>query len=129
MYSMRLGLTTRVAFGFAIALLMLALVSGVSYWNILRFSENSHGVTRTYEVLAEVHHFRSALSLTSAASRGFLLEPSERFQRQFDQNKGEVTSSFAHLRELTIENPHQQARLNILDPLMLERLASFDEIM
>ncbi len=124
---MRLGLTSRVVLGFGVALFMLAAVSGVSYWNIRGYSENARMVSHTYEVLAEVHHLRSALAIASSASRGFVLAPTEDFNQRFQDAHREVRSSMNHLRELTTDNPRQQARLDVLEPEIVGRLAEMDE--
>jgi PAS domain S-box-containing protein len=107
---------------------MLATVSGVSYWNIRRYSQSARAVSHTYEVLAEVHHLRSALAIASSSSRGILISPNTVFTTRFQDAHGEVRTTLLRLRELTTDNPRQQARLNDLEPEVLGRLAAFDEI-
>src|ERR1022692_4904262 len=107
---------------------MLATVSGLSYWNIRRYSESARAVSRTYEVLAEVHHLRSALAIASSSSRGFVLSPTAVFTTRFQDAHGEVRTTLGHLRQLTRDNQRQQARLDVLEPEIIGRLADLDEI-
>jgi PAS domain S-box-containing protein len=125
----RLGLTSRVVLGFGVALFMLATVSGVSYWNIRRYSESARLASHSYEVLAEVHHLRSALSIASSSSRGYVLAPTETFATRFREGNDEVRTSLRRLRELTRDNPRHQKRMDILEPEILDRLAAFDQVM
>jgi CHASE3 domain sensor protein len=118
-----------VVLGFGVALFMLATVSGVSYWNIRRYSESARLLSHTYEVLAEVHHLRSALAIASSSSRGFLLSPTLVFATRFQDANIEVRTTLLRLHELTHGSQRQQARLDVLEPETLGRLAAFEEIM
>jgi PAS domain S-box-containing protein len=117
-----------VVLGFGVLLFMLATVSGLSYWNIRRYSESARAVSHTYEVLAEVHHLRSALAIASSSSRGFVLSPTAVFTTRFQDAHGEVRTTLGHLRQLTRDNQRQQARLDVLEPEIIGRLADLDEI-
>src|SRR6266404_123527 len=125
---MRLGLTTRVILGFGAALLMLAVVSGISYWNILTFSESARLVSRTHDALANVHQLRSELAVAGASARGVVLVPNDRFFSRYMEARTAMLASVAVLRQKTSDNPEQTKHVAKLETMLAGRVAFLDEI-
>ncbi|HKX04672.1 MAG TPA: CHASE3 domain-containing protein, partial [Methylomirabilota bacterium] len=109
----------------AVALLVVALVidAGLALHNIREVAVSLQWVSHTNEVLARLEAVLSTLKDAETGQRGYLLtgEASylEPYREAVDRLPGQTTA----LRQLTLDNPAQTARVLRLDELATRRMA------
>jgi methyl-accepting chemotaxis protein len=117
----------RLVAGFSAALVLLAVVGGISYVNAGSMRETSQSVTHTYEVLAAVARIEGTLKDAETGQRGFLITGMDGYldpyRAAFDRQETEI-DAFA---ELTSDNPAQQERAQALRGLVDDKFAEMQE--
>jgi len=113
----------KLAAGFSISLLLLALIGAVSYGTFDALTSTSYLVTHTHAVL---EHGAKALSLLKDAEtgqRGFVIAGEEAFLDPYLAALKDLPAVVAETRELTRDNPDQQRRLDEVEALIARKLA------
>ena len=82
-------------------------------------------VDHTFEVQSTAQTLLSQVQAAENGQRGFLITGDDDYLKRFDGALARVPELLASLRRLTADNPHQQARLDRLEPLVKAR---FDRI-
>ena len=118
----------QMAFGFTIPILILIMLGFVSYENTQRLMQTSNMVVHTTEVLGNTNELLSDLQDVETGQRGYIITGRDEFLEPY--NKGVVSSarSFSKLRALTSDNPRQQRRLELLQPIMKDLIAHAQSI-
>jgi len=98
-----------VGFGITLAVLLAGGVAG--YVNLNRLSENERLVAHTHEVIGELEALSSTLKDAETGQRGYLLTENAKYLQPHDDALQRVDGILTHLKELTSDNPDQQARL------------------
>jgi PAS domain S-box-containing protein len=80
-------------------------------------------------VLDQLSTLESKLYLAEASQRSYYISQRQAFLDERDSASGELQQILPRLRELTADNPGQQARLLELQRLLDQRLASFEEFL
>lgn len=78
----------------------------------------------TYRVLIQTDKLQAALQTAETANRGYLLTGGSNFLASFNDSMKAVPQELNRLREMTIDNPAQQANIGRLTFTVGERLAS-----
>jgi methyl-accepting chemotaxis protein len=118
----------KIAAGFGIAFVFLAVLGLVSYRSLLRINDSAFWVSHTFEVLETLANFESLLNDLESGQRGFLLTGQEDFLKPYETARMEVEKKRLQLLKLTEDNPRQQERLKELGPLLAARLAVAQDI-
>ncbi len=113
----------RLRLGFAGALLLLVATGLISQYCLKQWMGSSVWVAHTYDVLAELQRLSAAVHIAQRDERGYLLTPDPKLQARFFEAQTQVRSHLSQLRFLTTDNPRQQRRLDILEPLLDRSLA------
>jgi signal transduction histidine kinase/ActR/RegA family two-component response regulator len=90
-----------------------------------RSREADRLVDHTFEVQSTAQVLLSQVQAAENGQRGFLITGDDDYLKRFDGALARVPELLANLRYLTADNPHQQARLDRLEPLVKAR---FDRI-
>jgi methyl-accepting chemotaxis protein len=101
----------RIGFGFGLAVALLLIVGVVAYRSNDALVENNHRVIHTHQVLEQVAHALSFMKDAETGQRGFLLTGNETYLEPYRGALASIERTMTDLRELTADNPHQQARL------------------
>jgi len=117
----------RLAAGYAAMLALMAIVGIVSFTNTSALVTNSEWVEHTHEVITETDAVLASLSDAEAGQRGFVITGVQAYLEPYTAARDEVAVHAAALRELTIDNAVQQARLDELAPLIEEKFAEMQE--
>lgn len=117
---------TRIALGFALPVAILAVVGAVTYRTTDALIENNHLVTHTHQVLETIGHVLSSLKDAETGQRGYLLTGEEGYLEPWKSALGPIRTAMAELRDLTVDNPHQQRRLDQALPLVSAKLAELE---
>ena len=90
-----------------------------------RSREADRLVDHTFEVQSTAQDLLSQVQAAENSQRGFLITGDDAYLKRFDGALARVPELLASMRQLTADNPHQQARLDRLEPLVKAR---FDRI-
>ena len=113
--------------GLRLVLAVLAANAGVAYWNTGRVFANGRAVAHTHEVLAEVAGVLSAVQDAETGQRGYLVTGDPAYLQPYDAALASVGSRLGRLRDLTQDNPGQQARIASLEGEITAKLAELAE--
>src|SRR5712691_8283235 len=108
--------------GFVAAAVILVLVGWESYRNTARFAEAAGGRKHTYEVLRNLDETVARLVDAETGQRGYLLTGEESYLEPYRAAIKNIDQTIGNLRSLTSDNPNQQKRIQILEPLVERKL-------
>lgn len=99
---------------FTISLLLIILISALSYKHINSLSQSAKQVVHTHKVQIELEQLISNLKDAETGQRGFLITNDSVFLQPFIDARVKVNESFNTLKTLTADNPRQQTNLDSL---------------
>ena len=91
--------------------------------------ENARWVAHTHEVLTQLEATATGVTQAEAELRGFLLTDQESYLGPYSNGLIETRRRLKTVRQLTADNPGQQARIDKLEPLILRRLDLLDMLL
>jgi signal transduction histidine kinase/CheY-like chemotaxis protein/CHASE3 domain sensor protein len=104
------------------------LVSGViAYANIQALRENNQRVVQTHDVLVATDSILSTAQDAETGQRGFLLTGNDRYLEPYTQAVGAIPERMHDVRNLTRDNPRQQAIVEQLQRRVDAKLAELAE--
>jgi methyl-accepting chemotaxis protein len=117
----------KIAAGFALSLVLLITIGGVSYLSITKLMRTSQWITHTHEVLEHNDRMLSLLKDAETGQRGYVITGDEVFLEPYHTGSGEVLDVVKELRKLTADNINQQRRLDATEPLIAAKLAELKQ--
>jgi methyl-accepting chemotaxis protein len=108
---------TKLALGFALGPIILAIVGWIAYTNTEKLVDRDNWRRHTYQVLQQVE--------AETGQRGYVLTGNDRYLDPYRAATAGTTSSITQLADLTLDNPRQQARIHSLNDLVRQK---FDEL-
>lgn len=118
----------KIVAGFGLALLMLVVISVVSYRSTIRLVETGRLVAHTREVLEKLETVLAQMASTESGVRGYIIAGEERYLEPYRAAIAAIDHEVKELRRLTADNPNQQRRLDVLEPLVAGRIALVTEM-
>jgi PAS domain S-box-containing protein len=118
----------RVLVGFAFALAALSVIGILSYGSVVRLREDARRVGHTEEVISSLRLLLSTLTDAESAQRGYTLTGEASYLEPYERAHRDVDGLLQGLRRLTADNPQQQRRLDLLEPIVAQRLTLSGEI-
>jgi methyl-accepting chemotaxis protein len=112
----------KVGGGFALAGAVLLLIAAVGFRSTERLIDNDHWVEHTHEVQATLAELMANLTDTETGTRGYVITGDELFLGPYRAALETGKRVFERARVLTADNPVQQHRLDVLGPLIEQRL-------
>src|SRR2546425_7301668 len=109
--------------GFCIATAILVFVGWQSYRNTERFTEASEWRKHTYEVLRNLDDALARLVDAETGQRVYLLTGDGAYLEPYRAAIKNIDQTIRDLKSLTSDNPNQQKRIQILEPLVEKKLA------
>ena len=125
---MKLSIGQKILYGYGLIMLCLAIAGIAAYRSTERLREANDWVQHTFLVMAEAEGVRGGLIEIESASRGFVATGDERFLESIDGLRTRLAASRKQLRLLTIDNPSQQRRIEVVDPIVDRSLESLIHI-
>ena len=113
----------KISGGFGLALVSLVIFGIVTYQSTTGFIRNSGWVIHTHTVLNAQDSVLSDLIDAETGQRGYLLTGEEAYLEPYNKALKVLDQERAYLRKLTTDNKGQQHRLDLLDPLITERIS------
>jgi len=111
----------------AIGFGMLLAIGLVAIWTVREVSESDFWVNHTREVISYAQQFFSNLKDAESAQRAYIITNQSDYLQAYDSAIAKVPTALANLKQLSADNPVQQARLETLQPLVTRRLAELAE--
>lgn len=112
---------------FGSTLILLSIMGGISYWNTTRLIDTVRWVTHTYKVLEELENVLTNITIVESSGRGYVITGKEQYLEPSQTAIIAVNQGIEELRQLTLDNPNQQRRLNSLRSLIDSRSAVIAE--
>ena len=112
-----------VALGAVASVLMLISIGCLSYYTTYRLVETEKWVAHTHEVIATLESGLAILTDEETKQRGYLLTGNEQFLTDCEASQAQVIGWEKEIRQLTVDNPQAQHRLDALESLIVQRLA------
>jgi CHASE3 domain sensor protein len=112
--------TTQLAFGFAIAVLLV--VGSLAYRSVAASNESNTWAQHTQEVLENLEGIRSAMGTIVESVRGFVLTGDDIYLQSYHTEISNLAKRETSVRTLTVDNAEQQRSFSILEGLGAERI-------
>ncbi len=108
--------------GLAAALLLLIIVSCITFYRIQQFADSSRLVGHTHLVIERINHILSEMKDAESAQRGYLITGEQSFLEEHHAVVVDIPAEIAALKELTGDNLQQQQAIVVLGDMIDERL-------
>jgi methyl-accepting chemotaxis protein len=112
----------KIALGFAVAFLLLLVISLVAYRSIEALSRTSYAVTHTHQELEATAQLFGSLKDAETGQRGYALTGDESYLEPFNTATAAMDGEFKNLRDLASDEPQQQKRIDTLQALATAKL-------
>lgn len=113
--------------GFAAAGILVLLVALASMWAVKQNERAADLQKHTLQVLDTADDLLGMLKDAESGKRGYLATGDKAFLAPYLNARDSLAVKLANLRQLTADNPEQQHRLDILIPLIDERMALMEQ--
>jgi methyl-accepting chemotaxis protein len=124
---MKWSIGKKIASGFGVALIALAMVGAVSYDSTSKLIDSAEWVRHTHEVIDELDELLSGMKDAETGQRGYVITGEVRYLEPYQGAQEAVEQNLKHLRELTADNPVQQQRLTAIEPPVAAKFAELQE--
>ncbi|WP_437959331.1 CHASE3 domain-containing protein [Sorangium sp. So ce119] len=119
-----IGVGRKLYLGFAAMVVIVLGLAGTAYKKFAELDEARSWDQHTYEVMLATSDIMESLLDTETGERGFIITGVESFLEPYRRGRDRFEQSMSRARELTRDNPRQQARLEKVDKLQDEWLSS-----
>jgi methyl-accepting chemotaxis protein len=113
----------KLAAGFSISLVLLAVVGATSYRTFDALTSTSEFVTHTHTVLEHTGRVLSLLKDAETGQRGFVITGDDAFLDPYTTAVKDLPNVLKDTRALTRDNPSQQRRLDEAEPLVAHKVS------
>ncbi|PTT11984.1 histidine kinase, partial [Flavobacterium sp. HMWF030] len=100
-----------------VSLLVLMISSTASFLSIRSLLDSNSWIKHTQEVIYNLNEGSALVTEAQTSMRGYLITGDEQFVDRYHQSEEKSNNYFEKVKELTVDNPAQQKRLNELDVL------------
>lgn len=112
----------QVAAGFALPIIILVVLSTVTYNSTQRLMETSYWVTHTHQVLAEISDLYADLQDVESGTRGFVISGKDEYLEPFRTGSESVPKRYKRVAELVSDSALQRRRIDDVDAVIKERI-------
>ena len=113
----------KIAAGFALSFVFLAAIGAVAYRSIDILSRTMTWRTHTHVVLEQLLHLGGLMKDAETGQRGYIITGDESFLEPYQAAVTGIAKAVGDLRELTSDNPAQQALIGRAEPLIAAKLS------
>ncbi|MEH2128329.1 response regulator [Nostoc sp.] len=124
----RLKIGTKIGVSFALSLATLTTIGLISYQSTNELIETSGKESHTYKVLSQLEDLNLQLTNAETGQRGYIITGEQRYLEPYNAAIQVLNQKVGELQRLTADNPNQQNRLDILQPLLTERMAVMKDV-
>jgi PAS domain S-box-containing protein len=108
---------------FGLALLLLCIFGIASYLSRQQLIDNQKRVEQTHQVLDKFDKLFHSLETSAQERSNYIITKGRMDLKDYQIALQQVKTSLQILRQLTVDNPHQQIWLNEIEPLIQQKLA------
>ncbi|MEH2385709.1 MAG: response regulator [Nostoc sp.] len=123
----RLKIGTKIGVSFALSLATLTTIGLISYQSTNDLIETSRQENHTYEVLSQLEDLNLQLINAETGQRGYIITGKQSYLEPYNAATQVLAQKLNELQRLTADNPKQQSRLDVLQPLIAQKLAELKE--
>jgi CHASE3 domain sensor protein len=113
---------------FLLGIITLFLVGIMTYRYTMQLRDSITWVAHTQEVLKKLQEITSEITDVQTDQRGYILSGDASFLEYYDSRTKEIQDALKEVRRLTSDNKSQTQRLDILEPLIAQRIDIANEI-
>ncbi|BAY24618.1 multi-sensor hybrid histidine kinase [Calothrix sp. NIES-2100] len=124
----RLKIGSKIGSSFALGLAILSALGFISYRTTNDLITTSYLENHTYQVLGLLQDLNSKLQQAETGQRGYIITGEKRYLDPYHAAIESLDQPLKKLRTLTNDNPQQQGQLDVLQPLIAERLTVMQRI-
>ncbi|WP_392532180.1 response regulator [Nostoc sp. C117] len=124
----RLKIGTKIGAGFALSLAILSTIGLISYQSTNELIETSRKENHTYQVLSQLEELNLQLTNAETGQRGYIITGEQRYLEPYNAAIQALNQKINELQRLTSDNPNQQNRIDILQPLLTERMTVMKDV-
>ncbi len=124
---MNIPLRAGVAAATGLGIILVGTIGAVAYRSLRHLLETQERVEHTLVILRTSHRLAAALKDAESGYRGYTLSGNRRDRSSLPALNAAVPPHLKRLRELTVDNPSQQKRLNAMEPLIEAKLGWMSE--
>lgn len=106
--------------GFSAVILVLVILSTVVFINLDNYIDANELNVHTYKVLADIDGIVASMVDMETGQRGYSITGDEKFLEPYNTGKSDFDKYLSSVKELTIDNPKQQANLERIKQLKEE---------
>jgi PAS domain S-box-containing protein len=125
---MKWTIREKIFVGIGLALLMLIVISVVSYRSTTHLIETARSVAHTRAVLEKLETVLAQLASAETGARGYIIAGEDRYLEPYRAAISVIDQEVKELRRLTADNPNQQHRLDTLEPFIAGRVVLVAEM-
>ena len=120
---------TKIGGGFGLALVILMVTGGGAYRSTRVLISNFRWVVHTDEVMMNLERLFSLAQDAETGQRGFVITGKERYLAPYNDALPRVQPGIGEIKKLgSSDNPNQQRRIEILNPLVAGKLAELQTV-
>ena len=123
-----LKIGTKIGISFALSLATLTIIGLISYQSTNDLIETSRKESHTYHVLSQLEDLNLQITSAEAGQRGYVITGEQRYLEPYNATTQVLIQKVKGLQRLTADNPNQQNRLDILQPLVTQRMAVMKDV-
>ncbi|MEH1852508.1 MAG: response regulator [Nostoc sp.] len=124
----RLRIGTKIGISFALSLATLTTIGLISYQSTNELIETSRKESHTYQVLSQLEDLNLQLTNAETGQRGYIITGEQRYLEPYNAAIQVINQKVREIQRLTVDNSNQQNRLDILQPLLTERMAVMKDV-
>ncbi|MEH1903906.1 MAG: response regulator [Nostoc sp.] len=123
----RLKIGTKIGVSFALSLATLTTIGLISYQSTNDLIETSRQENHTYQVLSQLEDLNLQVTNAETGQRGYVITGKQSYLEPYNAATQVLAQKINELQRLTADNPKQQQQLDILQPLITQKLAELQE--
>ncbi|MHC5672252.1 response regulator [Nostoc sp.] len=123
----RLKIGTKIGVSFALSLATMTTIGIISYQSTNDLIETSRQENHSYQVLSELEDLNLQVTNAETGQRGYVITGKQSYLEPYNAATQVLAQKVNELQRLTADNPNQQSRLDVLQPLIAQKLAELQE--
>lgn len=124
---MKLSIGKTVNVGLVAALLIMIIISVVSYTSAIEHQKIDKKMQHTYKVIGKLEELHFSLTDVETGQRGYILTGEEDYLEPYHDSFKVIDEEIKKLKELLSKNPGQQKRLDSLAGMITAKLTELNE--
>lgn len=124
---MKLSIGAKIGGGYALALALFVTVGILTYRNTTKAVETNVWVEHTHTTLEKLSELLSLLKDAETGQRGYLITGRDAYLEPYQSAVAQIPNTVKNLKQLTEDNPNQQRRIELLQPLIAKKITELRE--